>query len=115
MFLGTQVREAIDELTKIGVGREAWTDELGMQFYIHRSFSWLVLVLLFIVFLSNERGQRFGAIRLSFLVLSMELFSGVLLAHLEMPGLVRTIHLLFASVLFGVLFWFLIQSKAKKS
>ena len=114
MFLGTQVREAIDLLIKKGIGKEFWTEGVGLPFYIHRSFSWLVLVLLFIIFWFNEKGQRFGAIRLSFLVLAMELFSGVLLAYVEMPGLVRTIHLLFASVLFGVLFWFLIQTKAKK-
>jgi len=44
MFLGTQVRESIDELTALGITRERWTAELGMMFYIHRSFSWLVLL-----------------------------------------------------------------------
>jgi cytochrome c oxidase assembly protein subunit 15 len=114
MFLGTQVREGIDLLIKKGVGQEAWTEGVGLPFYIHRSFSWLVLVLLCVIFWFNEKGQRLGAIRLSFVVLAMELFSGVLLAHVDMPGLVRTAHLLFASVLFGVLCWFLFQAKAKK-
>jgi heme a synthase len=29
MFLGTQVREYIDELTKLGFGRESWNEKLG--------------------------------------------------------------------------------------
>ena len=115
MFLGTQVRESIDLLIKKGVGQSDWTEGVGLPFYIHRSFSWLVLILLCVVFWINEKGQQFGAIRLSFFVLAMELFSGVLLAHVDMPGLVRTAHLLFASIMFGALCWFLIQARARKS
>jgi cytochrome c oxidase assembly protein subunit 15 len=115
MFLGTQVRESIDLLIKKGVGQSDWTEGVGLPFYIHRSFSWLVLILLCVVFWINEKGQQFGAIRLSFFILAMELFSGVLLAHVDMPGLVRTAHLLFASIMFGALCWFLIQARSKKS
>ena len=115
LFLGTQVRESIDELTRAGIGRDMWSDYLGLSFFIHRSFSWLVLVLLCVIFWFNEKGKQYGAIRLSFFVLAMELFSGVLLAHVDMPGLVRTAHLLFASVLFGALCWFLLQARAQKS
>lgn len=115
MFLGTQVRESIDVLIKNGVGQQEWTQEVGLSFYIHRSFSWLVLVLLAAVFWINEKHQQYGAIRLSFFILAVELFSGVLLAHVNMPGLVRTAHLLFASVMFGALCWFLLQACAKKT
>ena len=115
MFLGTQVRESIDLLIKNEVPQSAWTESVGIPFYIHRSFSWLVLVLLCVIFWFNEKGKQYGAIRLSFFVLAMELFSGVLLAHVDMPGLVRTAHLLFASVLFGALCWFLLQARAQKS
>ena len=115
MFLGTQVRESIDVLIKKGVGQAEWTEGVGLPFYIHRSFSWLVLILLCVVFWLNEKGKQFGAIRLSFFVLAMELFSGVLLAHIDMPGLVRTAHLLFASIMFGALCWFLLQARSYKT
>ena len=115
MFLGTQVRESIDVLIKEGVGQAEWTEGVGLPFYIHRSFSWLVLILLCVVFWLNEKGKQFGAIRLSFFVLAMELFSGVLLAHIDMPGLVRTAHLLFASIMFGALCWFLLQARSHKT
>lgn len=103
MFLGTQVRESIDELTKMGLGRESWTEQLGLPFYIHRSFSWLVLVLLSLIAWKNEKMDKIQSIRWLYGVLVLELLSGVLLAYANMPGLVQTAHLLFATVMFGIL------------
>jgi cytochrome c oxidase assembly protein subunit 15 len=103
MFLGTQVREYIDELTKQGFGRSAWTDRLGWEFLIHRSFSWLVLILMSIVAWQNERGSKLSIIRWCYIILALELTSGVLLAYADMPGLVQTSHLIFASILLGQL------------
>ncbi len=103
MFLGTQVREYIDELTKLGYGRESWTEKLGMAFYIHRSFSWLVLLMLAFIAWKNEKLSRYMIIRSAFIILLLELTSGVLLAYANMPGLVQTSHLVFATVLFGIL------------
>lgn len=111
MFLGTQVRESIDELTKYGYGRETWTDKLGMPFYIHRSFSWLVLVLIVIVAWKNEKMQKMISVRAMFIVLCLELLSGVLLAYADMPGLVQTSHLIFATILFGILTMLVIRSR----
>ncbi len=111
MFLGTQVRESIDELTKMGIGRESWTDELGLSFYIHRSFSWLVLIVMAWLAWKNEKGSRFMAIRAVFIVLSLELISGVLLAYVDMPGLVQTSHLIFASIIFGILSMLVFRSR----
>jgi heme a synthase len=111
MFLGTQVRESIDELTKMGYGREAWTDKLGMPFYIHRSFSWLVLVLIVFITWKNEQTQRLIPIRAAFVILSLELLSGVLLAYADMPGLVQTSHLIFATILFGILTMLIFRSR----
>jgi len=103
MFLGTQVREFIDELTKAGYGREAWTEHLGWAFLIHRSFSWLVLVLMTFMIWKNEKSSKLTIIRTAFVILALELTSGVLLAYSNMPGLVQTSHLVFAAILFGVL------------
>lgn len=111
MFLGTQVRESIDELTKMGFGRESWTDKLGMPFYIHRSFSCLVLVLIVIIAWKNEQMQKLNAIRFVFIVLCLELLSGVLLAYIDMPGLVQTSHLIFAAILFGILTMLVFRSR----
>lgn len=113
MFLGTQVRELIDELTKMGFGREDWTTQLGMPFYIHRSFSWIVLILIGILAWKNEQlGIKNKVIRSIFVLLGLELISGVLLAYADMPGLVQTSHLLFASILFGLFTWILLNLRS---
>jgi cytochrome c oxidase assembly protein subunit 15 len=103
MFLGTQVRELIDQLIKDGVSQDLWIEKIGLPFYIHRSFSWLVLVMLGYMAYMNEKSTKENAIRWLSGILIIELISGVMLAHLDMPGLVRTAHLLFACSMFGIL------------
>ena len=103
MFLGTQVREYIDELTKQGYDRTDWTSRLGISFFIHRSFSWLVLALLTLLAFFNEKNLKYKPVRWMYVLLTVELISGVLLAHADLPGLARTAHLFFASCVFGIL------------
>jgi len=103
MILGTQVREYVDELTKSGYGREDWTDKMGLSFLIHRSFSWLVLILMTYMVWRNEKQEKIWMIRSAYTMLALELTGGVLLAYADMPGLVQTSHLVFAAVLFGIL------------
>jgi cytochrome c oxidase assembly protein subunit 15 len=105
MFLGTQVREATDYLVKNGTSRSDLIDKLGLPFLIHRSFSWLVLILLVFITWKNEKEYKYISIRLAFITLVVELISGVLLAYAEMPGLVQTAHLVFASILLGILWY----------
>lgn len=114
MFLGTQVREYIDELTKMGFGRETWTEKLGLVFYIHRTFSWLVLVLMVFMIWKNEKQEKHMVIRSAFVILVLELISGVLLAYANMPGLVQTSHLVFATVLFGILTMLIFRLRTTK-
>ena len=111
MFLGTQVRESIDELTASGITRDQWTAELGLSFYIHRSFSWLVLLLLSFVAWKNEQKNKYISIRYVSFFLIVELLSGVLLAHFETPGLVQTSHLIFATIIFGILTMIVFRSR----
>ena len=115
MFLGTQVREYIDALTKQGIGREFWTEKLGLPFYIHRSFSWLVLIMLTFMAWRNERKGKLWIIRIMYIILAIELTSGVLLAYANMPGLVQIAHLVFASLLFGLLWMSLLRSEKQIS
>ena len=104
MFLGTQVREAIDALVKQGYSRAYWVEHLGIPFLIHRSFSWLVLGILGYLYWLNRKNLHVRIINTSVYLLVIELVTGVLLAYASMPGLVQTSHLLFASILFGTLF-----------
>ena len=111
MFLGTQVREYIDQLTKQGLGRDSWTAQFGWTFFIHRSFSWLVLALMTVMMWLNWKTKKHTGIYWAYVILSVELLTGVCLAWADMPGLVQVCHLLFASVLFGLLLMQLMRMK----
>ncbi len=111
MFLGTQVREYIDDLSRQGFGRESWSEKLGLIFFIHRSFSWLVLGLLALLAYKNEKDKKEWIFRSAFIVLAIELTSGVLLAYFDLPGLVQVSHLFFATVILGILFMAFLRSK----
>ena len=115
LFLGTQVRESIDELVKAGFTRKEWINLLGLPFYIHRSFSWLVLILLTYVYWKNEKSQKIKIISWTFYMLVLGLISGVLLAYIDMPGLVQTSHLIFATVLFGILTMVIFRTRSATS
>lgn len=103
MFLGTQVRESIDALVKKGYTRAEWIEQLGLPFFIHRSFSWLVLILLVYLFWQNRQKWHYSRINVAFYLLAAELCTGVALAYADMPGLVQTAHLVFATILLAVL------------
>jgi len=114
MFLGTQVREEIDHLTKAGIGREGWAENLGLIFFIHRSSSWLVLGLIAVMFWVSRKRNDLRIIHWAFIILAIELVSGVILNHFNVPGLVQTAHLLFACVLFGILMMATFRLKTKE-
>jgi len=111
MFLGTQVREEIDALVKLGYSREQWLATVGWPFYVHRSFSWIVLLLLVWITWKNEKTTKYQPIRWVAGLLIAELLSGILLAHVDMPAFVQTAHLIFASVMFGILTLLVIRSR----
>lgn len=115
MFLGTQVREEIDALIKLGYSQREWLETIGMSYYIHRSFSWAVLVLVLFLAYQNEKSQKYPIIRAIATILILELISGVTLAHLEMPAISRTIHLLLACLLFAYLFVLVLRQTNRKT
>lgn len=111
MFLGTQVREYIDSLTRQGYGRETWSEKLGLIFFIHRSFSWLVLILLVVLAYINEKKNKVWIFRWALIILTIELKSGVVLAYFDLPGWVQVAHLLFATIILGILWMSFLRSK----
>ena len=115
LFLGTQVREYIDELTKQGLGRESWSQYFGTEYLIHRTFSWAVLVMMVLLVLLNHKTDRVKSVYWAFGILALELIGGVMLSYADMPGMVQVSHLLFATILFGILFMQFIRLKPVKN
>jgi heme a synthase len=100
-ILGTQVREEIDVLNKASLPRELWIDSLSFLFKIHRSFSLLVLICVFMVWkkFRHVAGFYLSAKRIV-IVTAMEVLVGIVLAYLNMPAFMQPVHLLFGVILF---------------
>ncbi len=114
ILLGTQVREAIDQVAA-SAAREAWISNLGGEFIIHRSFSWIVLILHvgLIVRLYKTEGSKVFALTLILLILGT-ILSGLGMVYFDVPPFLQPIHLLLATVTFGVQFAFLLKLNRKE-
>ncbi|MDH4089636.1 MAG: COX15/CtaA family protein [Cyclobacteriaceae bacterium] len=111
ILLGTQVREAIDRVTSAFV-RETWIANLGLEFIIHRSFSWIVLVMHvgLMVKLHKTEGSKIFALTLILLILGT-ILTGMGMAYFAVPPVLQPVHLLLATITFGVQFLFLLKLK----
>ena len=132
--MGIQIRESVDWVFKLDelFDRENLIDIVPWIFYVHRSFSWVVLVfavlaLFYIVkskvnseinlkeistwkFLLSDSKVRWGSLYI-ILVLAQMLIGGVL-NHLDFPMFIQPLHLLAANLMFGVLcFLFFCESE----
>ncbi len=111
IVLGTQVREAIDEIAHQlgGANRNAWINELGASFYIHRSLSSIIL-LAHIYLLYLLRKNLGGTTLISsfatalFIAIVLEILAGVGMAYFGVPAYLQPIHLLLAVVSIGIQF-----------
>jgi heme a synthase len=108
LYLGTGVREQIDIVSKsFGyLERESWIEEVGANLDVHRSFSWLLLVL------SAFLAYKSGFARLEVMILSLVIslvIMGVIFVYLSFPAFVQPLHLLGSMVLITVVATSLMQ------
>ena len=100
IYMGTQVRQEIDVLFHDGISRNIWIEKLSSIFELHRSFAILVLLLNgFIAYKLKDVTKR-SAIFL-FVILLVEIISGIIMSYLSVPQFAQPIHLLFSTVIFG--------------
>ena len=114
ILIGTQVREEVDHVSFAmnGADRASWIDQLGINFYIHRSFSIVVLALHVYVAYLLYKLKDAALTRLTNVMLvlvAIEIVIGVLMAYFAIPPVLQPLHLTFAALLFGVQFQLLIM------
>lgn len=111
ILLGTQVREGIDEVARM-VAREDWIANLGIEFVIHRSFSSIVLILHLVLILKLRKTESSKAFALTLILLILgTILTGVGMAYWAVPPVFQPVHLLLATVTFGMQFLFLLKLK----
>ncbi len=110
--MGTQVREAVDFIAHdhAYIDRQYWRDDFPVIFYIHRSFSSIILFtnlwLAWKIFRAVDRKSpllRVG-VALAGLVVTA-IVAGISLDRLGMPPVAQPIHLLMANLIFGAQFF----------
>lgn len=108
--MGTQVREAVDFIAnQQGIERQYWREDFPIIFYIHRSFSSIILFtnlwLAWKVYrsIAQESIIYKAGLAVAGLVV-IAILAGVSLDRLGMPAVAQPIHLLMANLIFGVQF-----------
>lgn len=112
IILGTQVREAIDIVAAdLSFSlRETWISKTGASFLVHRSFSLLILGLFggLLYFILKNRHQSALVTTIGkyvVILVTIEILSGIVMAYFGIPPFIQPIHLLFSTLIFGVLYY----------
>lgn len=102
-FLGTEVRSLVDTLANTVIPRMRWVDAIGLPFVVHRSFSWLVLVvnLLFLFRIRKTTMDKIFPLTLLILILGA-ILTGTGMAYFGIPAFLQPLHLVFATLTFGL-------------
>lgn len=114
IVLGTQVRQYVDEQVKIlGYNQMALVlADPDLNFYVHRSFSIVILVTNLYLFERNRKLQLgFNKINWVMILLGIEIISGIAMYYLNFPFGTQAIHLVLASLLFGVQFYMILETR----
>lgn len=116
IILGTQVREFVDEQTKmIGYQKELWLESPTLNFYIHRSTSILVLLLNgYLWYINQSKSLGFNKLKLVIYCVLLEVSTGIMMYYFDFPFLSQPVHLVIASLLFGIQFYILLECLHKK-
>ncbi|MDD5578119.1 MAG: COX15/CtaA family protein [Methylobacter sp.] len=110
--MGTQVREAVDFIAHehTYIDRQYWRDDFPLIFYIHRSFSSVILFTnLWLAWkirqVTDKKSLLFRAgLALAAFVI-IEIIVGITLDRLGVPPIAQPVHLLMANLIFGAQFF----------
>lgn len=113
---GTEVREKIDAVSSRLQGgyREDWIRNAGAIFTQHRDVAIVVLLANIILYGLIKRGFGKHSIQqqlmsFTFLMLILQLVTGLLLSYLALPPYAQASHILLASLIFGAQFYLLLN------
>jgi cytochrome c oxidase assembly protein subunit 15 len=115
ILMGTQVREQVDVVAKITANRASWIEMLPSIFYIHRSFSIVILILAAWLYFKGKESLRLVQFNWAMLVLMLELLVGIVLAYLDMPAPMQPVHLLLGVLCFALVFYAALRIQFKRA
>ncbi len=113
VVMGTQVRQFVDEQVRsLGYeAKESWLANPNITFYVHRSFSIIVLLVnLFLWWKNRKLNLNLNRINIVIGLILLEVATGVAMYNFDFPFLSQPLHLVIASLLFGFQFYLLMES-----
>jgi cytochrome c oxidase assembly protein subunit 15 len=121
-ILGTQIREMTDQLAKahIDAPRETWIGELeqSMTYFVHRSFSWVLLLTSVVAYTLAKRQQQDGATPSQtgvLVIMFAQMILGLVMAQIHIYSWVQVLHVGLAAILLALVFrWYLITPDGKR-
>lgn len=110
IVFGTQVRESIDVIAANFSNRSEWVSQLGMDFILHRSFSWIILLTNGYLIMQLYKMDVFNMTAKAILaVVILSIFTGTIMAYGSVPAFLQPIHLLLGTVGIGLQFFLFLQ------
>jgi cytochrome c oxidase assembly protein subunit 15 len=116
IILGTQVRQFVDDQV-VAVGYDAkslWLSDPDMLFYFHRSFSIIVFLLnAWLWYFNRKYNYGLSKINWIFSFVILEALTGIAMYYFDFPVLSQPLHLVIASLLFGLQFYVILEAWKK--
>ncbi|WP_378187141.1 heme A synthase [Aquimarina sp. W85] len=112
VILGTQVRQYVDEqISRLGEYAKAdWLNPPTIMFYVHRSFSVLIVILnSWLLFLNQSKQLGLKKLQWVLICIGLEVLTGILMYYFDFPFLSQPLHLVLSSLLFGVQFYIFLE------
>ena len=114
--IGTEVRERIDTISGRFQGqlRDSWVNQAGEVLSNHRDLAILVLFANVVLYALIRKGFSRHSVQqqvmsFNFLIIMLQIVSGVVLSHLSLPPVAQASHIVLASLLFGAQFYLLLN------
>lgn len=116
IIFGTQVRESVDTIVEAGLPKEIWIQNPKGGFLTHRSFSLLVVAANAFLFWRN-RSISLGFEKMNWIlaVLCMEIASGIAMYYFDFPFGSQTIHIVMATLLFGIQLYLVLENRKQNT
>ncbi len=113
VVFGTQVREAVDIVAQT-LTRNKWVENLGLTFFLHRSFSWIILISNgYLIYLLWKKDALNTTSKMLISVILITIFSGTIMAYFDIPAFIQPVHLLLGTLGFGLQFFLFLQLKSE--
>jgi len=116
IVFGTEVREKIDAISGRLQGgyREDWINNAGMIFFQHRDIAVLVVLANIVLFALVRHGFNRHSVQQQtmsfvFLIIMLQVVTGVLLSYWSLPPVAQAAHILLASFIFGAQFYLMLN------